>query len=176
MKIKLMVVTCVVAASAIWISCNSTNQNNNNNSNVEDKEMKEVVENKEPLFGLGEAISANFTGEAWLQQMSSVKEYDCNIYNVTFAPGTRNNWHSHAIGQILLCTEGVGYYQEKGKPAQRLVPGDIVNIPANTMHWHGAAPDSRFTHIGITPKVSENSADWGGPVTDEEYSEATKQS
>lgn len=164
--------TCVVAAGMTLASCNSNSQSSTNNA--EDKEMKEVVENKEPIFGLGESINANFTGEAWLQNMSAVKENDCNIYNVTFAPGTRNYWHSHAVGQILLCTEGIGYYQEKGKPAQRLLPGAIVNIPANIMHWHGAAPDSRFTHIGITPKVSENSAEWGDPVTDEEYNEAVK--
>lgn len=175
MRTKAMVAAFIVAMGMTWMSCNSANQNNNNNANAEDNEMK-TVENNEPIFGLGEPIGANFTGKAWLQPMSSVKENDCNIYNVTFAPGTRNYWHSHAVGQILLCTEGVGYYQEKGKPAQRLEPGDIVNIPANTMHWHGAAPDSRFTHIGITPKVSENSAEWGELVTDEEYNEATKQS
>ena len=93
---------------------------------------------------------------------------------MTFAPGTRNYWHSHSIGQILLCTEGVGYYQEMGQPAQRLVVGDVVNIPANTMHWHGAAPDSRFTHIGITPRVSDNATVWSDPVSDEAYEQATK--
>lgn len=131
-------------------------------------------ESKEPVMGLGEPISANFTGEAWLKMLSAQPEYDCSIYNVTFAPGTRNNWHSHAVGQILLCTEGIGYYQEKGKLARRLEVGDVVNIPANTIHWHGAAPDSRFTHIGITPKVSENSAEWLSEVTENEYAEAVK--
>lgn len=151
--------------------CNSKN-NNGNNQTVETMEDKTQV--KEPVLGLGNPITANFSGDAWLKMLSTQPEYDCNIYNVTFAPGTRNNWHSHAVGQILLCTEGVGYYQEKGKPAQRLQPGDVVNIPANTVHWHGAAPDSRFTHISITPKVSENSAEWLGEVTDEEYTEAVK--
>lgn len=130
---------------------------------------------QEPVFGLGEPISANFTGEAWLQMLSAQTEYDCSIYYVTFAPGTRNYWHSHTVGQILLCTEGIGYYQESGKPAQRLHPGDVVNIPANVAHWHGAAPDSRFTHIGITPKASENTAEWLGEVTDEEYKEAVSE-
>lgn len=136
--------------------------------------MENTMKVENPVMGLGEPVSSNFTGEAWLKMLSSQPEYDCNVYNVTFAPGTRNNWHSHAVGQILLCTEGVGYYQEKGKPAQRLTVGDVVNIPANTVHWHGAAPDSRFTHIGITPKVSENSAEWAGVVTDQEYAEAVK--
>lgn len=139
----------------------------------------EVMENtstqhSEPIMGLGEPVKDNFTGDAWLKMLSTQPEYDCNIYNVTFAPATRNNWHSHSIGQILLCTEGIGYYQEKGKSAQRLKPGTVVNIPANTLHWHGAAPDSRFTHIGITPKVSENVTTWAGEVTNKEYKDAVE--
>lgn len=156
----------------VLLAMSSCNSNNNNNQKVET--MENTKQEKEPVMGLGDPISANFIGDAWLKMISAQPEYDCNIYNVTFAPGTRNNWHSHAVGQILLCTEGVGYYQEKGKPAQRLEVGDVVNIPANTVHWHGAAPDSRFTHIGITPKVSENSAEWLGEVTDTEYADAVK--
>ena len=128
-------------------------------------------------FPLGEpADTSIFTGPAWVQQLlpEHAKDYDMASYNVTFAPGTRNYWHSHSVGQVLLCTVGVGYYQEKGKPARRLNPGDVVEIPAHVEHWHGAAPDSWFTHIGITPKASENAHTWGAPVTDEEYAEATK--
>lgn len=125
-------------------------------------------------MGLGNKIEGpNFTGDAWLNMLSAEASYDCQVYNVTFAPSVRNSWHTHSIGQILLCTEGVGYYQEKGKPAQRLVVGDVVNIPANVVHWHGAAPDSEFTHIGITPKASENKAQWLEEVTEEEYNQAT---
>ena len=128
-------------------------------------------------FPLGSlAGPAMFKGDAWVQQLlpEHGEEYDTAAYNVTFAPGTRNHWHSHSVGQILLCTAGVGYYQEKGKPARRLNPGDVVEIPANVEHWHGAAPDSFFSHIGITPKVGENHHTWGAPVTDEEYAEATR--
>lgn len=127
-------------------------------------------------FPLGVPADASiFTGEAWVAQLlpEHGKEYDAAAYNVTFAPGTRNYWHSHHVGQVLLCTVGVGYYQEKGKPARRLVPGDVVEIPAHVEHWHGAAPDSVFSHIGITPKASENSTIWGAPVTDDEYAAAT---
>lgn len=159
---SILIAVCMITAT-IFISCSS------NNNNQKNETMKATSENSEPVLGLGNPVSANFTGEAWLQPLSSVPENDCNVYNVTFAPGTRNNWHSHAVGQILLCTEGEGWYQEKGKDAQRLRPGSVVNIPANTMHWHGAAAKSRFTHIGITPKVSENATEWGGAVTDEEY-------
>ncbi len=132
-----------------------------------------MKETNEPIMGLGNPIEGkNFTGEAWLKTLSAEPGFDCQVYNVTFAPGVRNSWHEHSVGQILLCTEGVGYYQEKGKPAQRLKTGDVVNIPANVTHWHGAAPDSQFTHIGITPKASENEAQWFEPVTDVEYAEA----
>lgn len=64
----------------------------------------------EPVFGLGVPVSDNFTGEAWLRTLSAEPGYDCQIYNVTFAPSTRNYWHRHAVGQILLCTEGIGFY------------------------------------------------------------------
>lgn len=129
---------------------------------------------QEPVLGLGKAISEHFTGKAWLNMLSSQAGYDCNIYNVTFAPSARNFWHTHGKGQILLCTEGEGYYQEKGKPAQRLVSGDVVNIPPDILHWHGAAPERSFTHIGITPMVSVNDVEWGREVTGEEYDQAVR--
>jgi quercetin dioxygenase-like cupin family protein len=125
------------------------------------------------VFPKGVEITANFTGKAWLAMLVNNKACDIAVYNVTFAPGCRNNWHKHAIGQILLCTVGVGYYQERGQKARRLVPGDVVEIPAGTEHWHGAAPDCEFVHVGMTPKMSENSAVWLGPVSDAEYAAAT---
>ena len=67
----------------------------------------------EPVFGLGVPVSDNFTGAAWLRTLSAEPGYDCQIYNVTFAPSTRNYWHRHAVGQILLCTEGIGFYRNK---------------------------------------------------------------
>ena len=93
---------------------------------------------------------------------------------MTFAPGVRNNWHTHSVGQILLCTSGAGYYQERGKTARRLQPGDVVDIPAGVEHWHGAAPDSDFSHIAVMPKRSENKTVWGGPVTEAEYAAAVE--
>lgn len=153
---------------AVLAGCDNSKTNNGSEPVQQEKLAQE------PVMGLGKPIAEHFTGTAWLQPLTSQPGYDCSVYNVTFAPGTRNYWHAHVVGQILLCTEGVGYYQEKGKPAQRLTSGDVVNIPAHTVHWHGAAPDSRFTHIGITPKMSENSTEWAGEVTDEEYREAVK--
>ena len=129
-----------------------------------------ILDIKDPIMGLGEKVSANFTGDVWLKMLSKdLTDYDCTIYNVTFAPSTRNYWHKHSEGQILLCTEGEGYYQEKGKPAQLLKPGSVVQIPANVSHWHGATEKSFFTHIGITPKANSNHVEWLGEVTDTEY-------
>lgn len=77
------------------------------------------------------------------------------IGNVTFAPGARNNWHAHLVGQVLLVTGGNGWYQEEGKPAQLLKTGDVVNIPPNVRHWHGATKDSWFVHLAMTPGETE---------------------
>lgn len=114
--------------------------------------------------------SPNFTGEAWLETfVSKADSMDCTVGNVTFAPGVRNSWHSHPGGQILLCTSGEGRYQEKGKSVQVLRPGDVVKIAPNVEHWHGAAPDSEFTHIAIGTQQSKGGAVWLAPVTDKEY-------
>ena len=99
--------------------------------------------------------------------------FDTQVYNVIFEPSARTYWHSHPGGQILLITSGTGYYQEKGKPARSLNPGDVVAIPPDVVHWHGAAPESTFIHIGMSTKVHLGPAKWFGPVTDEEYNEAT---
>lgn len=91
--------------------------------------------------------------------------------NVTFEPKARTNWHSHPGGQVLFITEGQGYYQAKGQPAQILHKGDVVEIPRNVVHWHGAGPDTGFAHIAISLNSDEGGAVWLGPVTDEEYAE-----
>lgn len=131
---------------------------------------------KQYIFEKGRvAPSGLFVGKAYVNMLVTDPDnvYDTTVYNVIFEAGSRNNWHSHPQGQLLLCTDGVGYYQEKGQPARRLVKGEIVEIPHDTVHWHGAAPDSEFEHIGITPMMSRGEAVWYEPVTDEEYKEAT---
>ena len=90
------------------------------------------------------------------------------VANVTFEPGCRNNWHiHHGAGQILLCTAGRGYYQEWGKEAQELSAGDVVNIPPEVKHWHGAAPDSWFQHIALSVPGENAGCEWQEPVTSE---------
>lgn len=126
-------------------------------------------------YPLGNKLSPNpnFTGEVWLAPLSEKKELNVPMANVTFEPGCRNSWHSHKAGQLLIATAGIGYYQEKGQPARRLFPGDIVEIAPDVEHWHGAAADSWFAHIAITTNPQTNAAVWLSPVSDEQYREAT---
>lgn len=123
------------------------------------------------IFPKGTVISNNnFTGTAWLSwlvQNDSI--YNCPIGNVTFEPGARTNWHKHPGGQILLVTEGTGYYQERGKPAQLIKKGDVVRIGPGVEHWHGATAVSELTHIAINTNVQKGSVVWLQPVSDEEY-------
>ena len=95
------------------------------------------------------------------------------VFNVTFEPGSYNEWHIHHAakggGQILIAIAGRGYYQEEGKPAQELKPGDVVNIPANVKHWHGAAKDSWFQHIALEVPGEDTSTTWHGFLPAEEY-------
>src|SRR5574344_2976285 len=105
------------------------------------------------IFGIGVAndeYSKYFIGKSYL---NTITNEGLTIYNVTFEPGCRNNWHIHHAskngGQILLCISGEGRYQEWGKKPVKLLPGDKVIIKANVKHWHGATKDSWFTHLAI---------------------------
>lgn len=119
------------------------------------------------IFPAGERFdNENFSGEVWLKMLTGMP---CPVANVTFAPACRNNWHTHRGGQILLVTAGRGYYQEWGKEARELHAGDAVEIPAEVKHWHGAAPDSWFSHIAIEIHPELGPATWLEPVADEEY-------
>ena len=130
------------------------------------------MEKKEILFGLGEpndAYAQYFDGQSYLNRLT---ETGGPMANVTFEPGCRNHWHiHHKSGQILLCTMGRGYYQEWGKPAQELKPGDIVCISPEVKHWHGAAKDSWFTHISVEIPAADSSNEWLEAVSDEDYNQ-----
>lgn len=124
----------------------------------------------ESIFPTGEkntAFAKYFVGQSWLNMLTTE---GVSIGNVTFEPKCRNNWHiHHKGGQILLCTAGRGYYQEWGKPARELHPGDVVQIPPEVKHWHGAAPDSYFVHLAVEVPAEGSSNEWFEPVSDEEY-------
>ena len=106
-----------------------------------------------------------FDGQSYLAPLSAEQ---VPIYNVTFEPGCRNNWHIHHAktggGQMLICVGGRGFYQEWGKEPRELHPGDIVNIPVNVKHWHGAAPDAWFSHLALEIPGEETSTEWCEPV------------
>src|SRR6266516_3666072 len=141
----------------------------NNNKNQE----KMTEQNNNSLFPKGEKLSNDyFTGNAFLTPLlAKDKNNDFALGSVTFEAGARTHWHTHPKGQVLIVTEGEGFYQEKGKPAQALKKGDVVKIPENAEHWHGASANSAFVHIAITNYIDEQNVVWLKPVTDEEYNE-----
>lgn len=123
-----------------------------------------------PVGKPNDAYAKYFVGKSYLDMISTEQ---VGVGNVTFEPACRNNWHIHHAkkggGQILIATAGRGYYQEWGKPAVELKPGDVVNIPAGVKHWHGVAPDSWFQHLAIEVPGEGTSNEWLEPVSDEEY-------
>lgn len=119
------------------------------------------------------AYAQYFSGRSWLAPLSLHPELGVPVANVTFEPGCRNNWHSHSGGQVLIVIGGTGYYQERGKAARRLSAGDVVEIPADVEHWHGAAPDSWFAHLAVEAHPQSNKNTWLEPVSDVEYKAAT---
>ena len=126
---------------------------------------------KETIFAIGdklpEMFSQYFIGEAYLKMLTTTGVV---IGNVTFEPGCRNNWHiHHKGGQILLVTSGRGHYQEWGKDVIELQPGDVVNIPPEVKHWHGAASDSWFSHLAVEVPAEGGSNEWLEAVTDDVY-------
>lgn len=128
------------------------------------------------VFRMGkpnEAFAQYFVGESFLNPLTNPQETAVFLANVTFEPGCRNNWHIHHAdeggGQILVCVAGRGWYQEWGKPAQLLTPGDVVNIPAGVKHWHGAAQDSWMSHLAVEVPGVNGRNEWLEPVSDAQY-------
>jgi quercetin dioxygenase-like cupin family protein len=133
--------------------------------------MNTKEEKMESIFPKGELGPADhFTGKAWnIGLVADDTMYNTVIGNVYFEPGARSNWHSHPAGQILIITDGVGYYQEKGQPRRTIKKGDVVRCPPNVVHWHGASPDSGLQQLYIIPNTEKGIVQWMGPVSDEEY-------
>lgn len=129
-----------------------------------------ALNSSDSLFGLGEPnvnFAKYFKGNSYLK-MLNIK--GVSVANVTFEPACRNNWHiHHKGGQILLCTDGEGYYQEWGKSAQSLKSGDVVYIAPEIKHWHGAKNNSWFTHVAIEIPAEGASNEWLEEVSDKEY-------
>ena len=140
---------------------------------ISDAETEKEKFQKTILFPIGapnDGFAQYFTGQSYL---APVSKNQVGIFNVTFEPKCRNNWHIHHAdkggGQILICVGGRGYYQEWGKDAIEMLPGDCINIPVGVKHWHGAAPDSWFSHLAIEVPGENGSNEWLEAVSDEVY-------
>ena len=133
---------------------------------------------REMIFPIGElntGLAQYFSGKCYLAPISTEQ---VSFSNVTFEPRCRNNWHIHHAtkggGQMIVCVAGKGWYQEEGKPAVQMLPGDVIHIPANVKHWHGAAADSWFAHLAFGVPGENTSNEWLEPVSDEEYDKLGK--
>lgn len=143
--------------------------------NKNDSSSEKAAHAAQMVFPIGDAncqFAKYFIGQSYLAPIS-VRQV--SIFNVTFEPRCRNNWHIHHAkeggGQILICVAGKGYYQEWGKPAQPLQAGDIVHIPSGVKHWHGAKKDSWFSHLAVEVPAVEGTTEWLEEVSDEHYNQ-----
>lgn len=140
------------------------------------KKENSMTQENESLFNKGDKLPNNyFTGNAFLHPLlAKDKNNEFALGSVTFEAGARTIWHTHPKGQVLIVTEGKGWYQEKGKTAQPIQKGDVINIPEDVEHWHGASAKSKMVHIAITNYKDDENVVWLKPVTDEEYKEVNK--
>lgn len=136
------------------------------------KKVQNKIEMNE-IFPKGEQLPKEwFSGNAFLTPLiAKDKNNEFSTGCVTFEPGARTVWHTHPKGQVLIVIEGEGFYQEKGKIAQSIKKGDVVNIPENTEHWHGATASTKMIHIAITNYKDDVQVTWLQHVTDEEYND-----
>ena len=128
-----------------------------------------------PIGDPNDGFAQYFDGQSYLTPVSTEQ---IPIFNVTFEPGCRNHWHIHHAksggGQMLICVGGRGFYQEWGKDAVELTPGTVINIPAEVKHWHGAAPDSWFSHLAIEIQDEDAGNEWCESVSEEDYTNAVR--
>lgn len=131
---------------------------------------QKTSDTKAVIFPPGEKnTNNNFIGEVWVKSLIEADSLNQTaVGNVTFAPGSRSNWHSHPAGQILLVTDGVGYYQEKGQKKITLRKGDVIKCPPNIIHWHGASADTAFVQLAVTGRQNGPPV-WLEAVTDSIY-------
>lgn len=123
-----------------------------------------------PRGGENTAFAQYFSGKCYLSRLTEKEsQLHVPVSNVTFEPGCRNNWHRHTGGQMLIAVGGIGFYQERGKAAVKMLPGDVIEISPEVEHWHGAAPDHWFAHLSVECNPATNKNTWLEPVTDEEY-------
>lgn len=169
---KLKIGLMFFGAAIFTAAAGCSNQNLTEKVNINNTENN----NENLIFPKGEKAPAEyFTGTVYLQMLAPKTENNAfSIGNVTFEAGARSNWHTHPAGQTLLVTNGIGLYQEKGKPVKTINKGETILCDANIEHWHGASPESGMTHIAITNYKDGENVIWLKPVTDDEYKAEAK--
>lgn len=122
------------------------------------------------LKGFKPSPAAYFSGKAFVKPLVAADQVtNCNVSDVAFEAGCRNNWHTHPSNQILIVKEGVCYYQEEGQPLQKVQAGGVINVLPGIKHWHGASPDAPMVHIAININTDKGLVNWMEPVSDENY-------
>ena len=120
--------------------------------------------------GFKPAPAEYFSGKAYVKTLVAKDDItNCNISDVYFEAACRNNWHVHPSNQILIVKEGVCFYQEEGKPVQKVSVDGVINVLPRIKHWHGASPDAPMVHIAININTEKGMVNWLEPVTDEQY-------
>ena len=135
--------------------------------------LQSQAQTGDAIFPKGElSTTKNHTGNIWLKELNvGDSTFDSSIAVATYDAGAKLDWHIHPGGQVLLITEGTGYYQERGKPPQVVHKGDEIKCPPGVEHWHGASPKSSFAYIAVTP-TQKGKTIWLEPVTDKDYNSA----
>lgn len=153
--------TIAFLASLMMLSCNEIKQ----------EEMNSDKNKLNEILPKGKKGSKElFTGNAYnIGLVDADSVFTTAVGNVYFEPGARSNWHSHASGQILIITDGVGYHQSEGQPIEIIKKGDVVKCPPNVRHWHGASADVGLQQLYIVPNTEKGIVDWNEAVTDEQY-------
>nr|WP_319265978.1 cupin domain-containing protein [uncultured Draconibacterium sp.] len=168
---KRIISNTLLAASILFMaySCNQPTKNTQKTATI-----KEAVKAIDPIFTQNPApeefVAEYFTGKVGVRMMLQNDENnEYSIANVIFDPTSRTNWHTHPKGQVLLVLAGEGFYKAEGEPVQKIKKGDVVNIPPNVNHWHGAAANSEFVHVALTNYKDGQNVTWGDPVSDDDY-------
>jgi quercetin dioxygenase-like cupin family protein len=163
-KMKKINIALIVFMTVLSISCDNPKRTD------ADTEKKEIETSPKG----DRAPASTMTGIVWLYPFATDSGAHWSAAKVTFEAGAHSNWHTHPNKQVVAAVEGVGYLKEKDKPVQVLHKGDVVDIPAGILHWHGAAPDNGFTQIVINPNIEKGVVTWLDRVTDEEYNSVSK--
>ena len=167
---KMIVMAMIASFTTYKLNAQSVLQKTENKMKTEIPKISDF-----PTGAENAGFAKYFTGTSYLATLTSNKDLNVPLANVTFEPGCRNNWHSHTGGQLLIVIGGKGLYQERGKPARHLKPGDIVEIAPNVEHWHGATAESWFSHLATNGNPAANENKWLEPVSDEVYQNANNE-